>query len=173
MLCLCLVVWFRVCLARNRWDKVKNVTKSDFYRIVKLFTWRHSFIVCCCICVDARLSQLCPCSAFLRGMAVWVNTYFQSKNLIQTDIYRVCMVCVVSIAWVGLVHIVIVYISYERFFLPVNLCVRSGMQGTVCILKKHSGFCCRLGQVRYSLTPSLPQPVKFPGWKMHRSACKQ
>ena len=23
------------------------------------------------------------------------------------------------------------------------------------------------------LTPSLPQPVKFPGWKMHRHACKQ
>ena len=23
------------------------------------------------------------------------------------------------------------------------------------------------------LTPSLPQPVKFPGWKMHGRACKQ
>ena len=25
----------------------------------------------------------------------------------------------------------------------------------------------------YDLTPSLPQPVKFLGWKMHRHACKQ
>ena len=25
----------------------------------------------------------------------------------------------------------------------------------------------------WDLTPSLPQPVKFPGWMMHRSACKQ
>lgn len=54
MLRLCLVVWFQVCLARNGWDKVKNVTKSDFYGIVKLFTWRHSFVVCCCTCVGAE-----------------------------------------------------------------------------------------------------------------------
>ena len=33
-------------------------------------------------------------------------------------------------------------------------------------------FICRSDQVRTSLTPSLPQPVKFPGWKMHERACK-
>ena len=30
----------------------------------------------------------------------------------------------------------------------------------------NSILCC-------TLTPSLPQPVKFPGWKMHGHACKQ
>ena len=35
---------------------------------------------------------------------------------------------------------------------------------------------CHFITVTYSmiiLTPSLPQPVKFPGWKMHGCACKQ
>ena len=35
---------------------------------------------------------------------------------------------------------------------------------------------CHFITVMYSmiiLTPSLPQPVKFPGWKMHGCACKQ
>ena len=27
--------------------------------------------------------------------------------------------------------------------------------------------------VQFSLTSSLPQPVKFPGWKVHTQACKQ
>ena len=30
-----------------------------------------------------------------------------------------------------------------------------------------------LGEDEVYLTPSLPQPVKFPGWKMYGRACKQ
>ena len=30
-----------------------------------------------------------------------------------------------------------------------------------------------LTRTTWSLTPSLPQPVKFPGWKMHERACEQ
>ena len=44
--------------------------------------------------------------------------------------------------------------------------------GTVSHAKLDHQTCSRLWNLT-SLTPSLPQPVKFPGWKMHGCACKQ
>ena len=38
--------------------------------------------------------------------------------------------------------------------------------------RHQSGSMSRTGKVRHS-TPSLPQLVQFPGWMMHRHACKQ